>query len=119
MKPEYTFLALVLVHWVADFVLQSHTMATNKSTSIKWLSIHISVYSFTWFLVGIWFFPVATVAAFAGITFACHWVTDYFTSKWTSRLWKAGKVHDFFVVVGFDQCLHYTQLVLTYMILTS
>lgn len=119
MKPEYAFLAIVFLHWVADFVLQSHKMATNKSTSVKWLTYHVGVYSSVWFLAGILFLPWQVVTCFTGVTLVCHWITDYFTSKWTSRLWKANKVHDFFVVVGFDQVLHYTQLVITYMILTN
>lgn len=30
------------------------------------------------------------------------------------KLWAKGDVHNFFVSVGFDQVLHYTQLFLTY-----
>lgn len=119
MKPEYTILAMLFIHWVSDFVLQTHKMATNKSTSVKWLSAHVGVYVLAWFFAGFLIFPVHLVAAFVGITFICHWVTDYFTSKWTSRLWREGKIHDFFVVIGFDQFLHFFQLIITYTLLTQ
>ena len=54
---------------------------------------------------------------FVGITFVCHTITDYFTSRLNSKLWAKGDVHNFFVSVGFDQVLHYVQLFLTYQLL--
>jgi hypothetical protein len=43
-------LAVILVHWFADFVLQTHKEATNKSTSFRWLVSHTSTYSVVWSL---------------------------------------------------------------------
>jgi len=43
---------------------------------------------------------------FALLNGAIHFVVDYNTSRVTSRLWQEKRVHDFFVVVGFDQLLH-------------
>lgn len=51
------------------------------------------------------------------ITFITHWITDYNTSRWTSKLWAKGDVHNFFVVVGGDQLIHYLTLLITYKIL--
>ena len=60
---------------------------------------------------------------FIPITFVCHWLTDYFTSKVNTGLAieakRTTKWHDFFVNVGFDQLLHYIQLFLTYYYLSS
>lgn len=42
---------------------------------------------------------------------------DYFTSRLNSKLWAQGRTHDFFVAVGFDQVLHYIQLILTYVLI--
>ena len=114
-------LFIILVHWFADFVLQTHHMSTRKSSSNYYLTLHVTVYAFAtiflWALVlpllqihltfnGVWLSVIAI--------FAMHWVTDYFTSRWTSRLYKEENYHDFFVVIGFDQVLHYTQLLLTF-----
>ncbi len=87
---------VLLVHFLADFVLQTDKMAKGKSTSNKWLSIHIGVYTLPLFIFG-WKF-----ALFNG---ACHWGIDFFTSRATNYLWQKHRVHVFFVVIGFDQLL--------------
>jgi hypothetical protein len=93
------------MHFVADFILQSDDMAKNKSKSNKWLSMHIAAYTVPFFWFG-W--------KFALINGAAHFVTDWFTSRASSKLWNNGKVHWFFVVIGFDQAIHMTTLFLTY-----
>lgn len=98
-------LLLIWTHTVADFALQTDAMAINKSSSNKWLAIHVGIYAACLIPFG----PV-----FALVNFALHFVTDWVTSRMTSRLWKAGRRHEFFVVIGIDQALHLTALVLTY-----
>lgn len=39
--------------------------------------------------------------------------------KRNGSLWEQKKVHEFFVSIGFDQLLHYIQLILTFKLLTS
>lgn len=123
MSLEIIF-GIIFIHWVADFVLQSHWMAANKSTSNAALSLHVYVYSMVWFFVGtalpLWQeVSMLFVTSFTLITFVCHWITDYFTSRLNSWLWKKGDIHNFFVSVGFDQVLHYAQLLLTYYFLKN
>ena len=38
---------IALIHLIVDFFLQTREMGENKSKSIKWLSLHILVYSFS------------------------------------------------------------------------
>jgi len=102
----FDLIILVWVHWFADFVMQSHSMATNESKSNIWLTKHIIVY--TLFLI-----PFGLI--FALINGIAHWITDYYSSRLSSKMYAKGDTHNFFVVIGFDQALHITVLLLSYM----
>lgn len=127
----YNIIALLFIHWVADFVCQTDWMAQNKSKEWKPLLTHTLLYSFvTMALLFIWFhIQYGLFNNYLGLLFLCfkfsiitlwfHTVTDYFTSRLNSKLWNEKKVHWFFVSVGFDQFLHYLQLLLTYKYLFS
>ena len=115
LNEIWTFLThpvvvLIWLHFIADFVMQSSAMATNKSSSNKWLGLHVLVYTLPWFYFG-WLFAIINGVA--------HFITDYFSSRATSKLWKKREVHWFFVVVGFDQAIHLTTLFVTYGILVG
>lgn len=114
-------LGILFVHWVADFLCQTHEMSIKKSKSNKWLSYHVSVYSLVttvfWTMAMFRVDPLINLPLVFGITFVTHWITDYFTSRWTSKLYAKGDIHNFFVVVGLDQFIHYTTLLGTYSLL--
>lgn len=143
-------LAIILMHWLADFVFQTDKMAKGKSKNWNDLLSHTGTYSVIWLIPIILLFPknwttsqyVLTSLLFGGITFIAHTVTDYFTSRLNSKLtpkeetimlkWDINQkeepfirfpngrsYHNLFVNIGFDQVLHYTQLLLTYYILTK
>ena len=119
----YIVLGILFIHWVADFLFQTDKMATGKSKNWTDLLNHTATYSLIWFIpifIMIYFFHHSPYLwIFPYITFICHTITDYFTSRLNSKLWKEQKVHWFFVSVGFDQFLHYTQLLFTYYVLTK
>lgn len=105
--------AIIIIHWIADFVLQTDWQAKNKSKRNDALLLHTSIYS------SIWIIPAILILGLNGclfflITFMCHTITDYFTSRLNTKLWAKGDVHNFFVSIGFDQVLHYIQLFTTY-----
>jgi hypothetical protein len=104
--PTVPFVIYVFwIHFVSDFVLQTDQMAKSKSTSNEWLTRHVLTY-------GVFFF-IYLGPVYAIVNCVLHWITDYFSSRASSKLWKEGRVHDFFVVIGLDQAIHMTCLILT------
>lgn len=109
------FVHIMTLHWIGDFILQSRKMADNKSSSIKWLSIHVLTYTAT-LLIGMLFFT-ENFLEFALINGILHWVTDFFTSKESKIAYQSGDIHGFFMIIGFDQLIHNTCLYISYLIL--
>lgn len=107
-------LLIVWLHFVADFILQSDKVSKTKSGDNAVLAYHVMLYSLPFIPFAAWYMPAGATAAFVGINLAAHFITDYITSRMTSKLWKAGKVHWFFVVIGADQAIHMTTLFLTF-----
>lgn len=105
------FLILIWLHLMGDFILQSDWMAVNKSKSLLPLATHVMVYSIPFAIIFGWRYGL--------INMGCHFITDFFTSRLTSYLWKLEKRHDFFVVIGFDQAIHLTTLLFTLRFVTG
>lgn len=101
--PLIMLFLILGTHFIADFTLQTDEMAKNKSKSNQWLLRHVCIYTlcFVWTLSPI----------FLLYTGVMHFLTDYVTSRWSSKLWKEEKVHDFFVVIGLDQFIHQVTLI--------
>ena len=100
-----TVLMLIWMHFVADFILQSDEMAMNKSKDNGWLGLHVFIYSLPFALIS----PL-----YALINGVLHFMTDYVSSREASKLRKEEKYHWFFVVIGLDQAIHISTLLLTY-----
>lgn len=97
---------LVITHFIADFMMQSDNMTKNKSKSNKVLLSHVSIYTIA--------FMVLVSPLYGLVNGILHFAIDYVTSRRTARLWAEGRVHDFFVTIGFDQMLHMLSLIWTY-----
>lgn len=122
-----TIFTILIVHWIADFILQTDKQAKGKSSNWSDLITHTFVYSVSWLVPIVMLLDgngysaeilIKNAFLFSFITFICHTVTDYFTSRLNKYLLAKGDHHNFFVSVGFDQLLHYFQLFITYKILT-
>ncbi len=115
---DQIFIFILLIHFLADFALQTDEQAKGKSIDPKWLTYHVGVYSIIW-LMASWFYfgDFRQALFFAIVTFICHWVTDFITSRVGKPFWDKGDYHNGFVVVGFDQILHYLQLWYTFKII--
>lgn len=122
------FVLLIFSHFIADFYFQTDEMAVNKSTSNRALTVHVNTYIAYLFAITVLPFcylihaheswhKTGALFAFYVVNWIMHWIQDYNTSRWTTRLYKADRRHDFFVVIGFDQFLHYATLAATFSIL--
>ena len=105
MIDIYSIVLLIWIHFFADFICQTDYMAINKSKKNLILLVHVLVYCIPFLIFGL---------KFALINAVLHFITDWFTSRITSYLWKKEQRHWFFVVIGLDQAIHMTCLFLTY-----
>lgn len=128
---------IIIIHWIADFIMQDEKWALGKSKNWSDLLFHTFTYSLLWWI------PIMTIALylqlsneivsdfmnkgalFILITFICHTATDHITSRIASKKFAEGKygsaIPNFgaFTIIGFDQVLHYMQLFSTYYLLTK
>ncbi len=95
----YLILLLALIHYMGDYILQTHMMAKSKSSSWKWLSAHVATYTAVLLITTGW--PL-----FALVNGVLHFLTDAITSRITTKLWAQQKWHWFFTWLGADQLIH-------------
>lgn len=112
---------ILLIHFLADFGLQTHEQTQNKSSDNLYLFYHVAVYSGIWF-IALLGHPYTEkggqyISLFVFITFILHFCTDYVTSRISKKFFEKQDYHNGFVVVGFDQLLHYVQLLACWKIL--
>lgn len=108
---------IIWAHFVCDFILQTDGMAQGKSSSNVWLGKHIAVYTGTLLFILAWKYAIAGALLYCLVNGAAHFATDYVTSRITKKLWATKQVHNFFVVIGFDQAIHLTTLIATLFLL--
>lgn len=115
--------SILIIHYIADFCLQTEYQGMNKWHSVMALCEHTFMYSAIWFFISIFYYFIdknILIIAFAPITFVLHTSTDYFTSKISHEKYNDYHFYGFtgfWSVIGFDQILHIVQLVLTYQLL--
>jgi uncharacterized membrane protein len=126
MVSYYTIITLLLIHWIFDFHLQTDEMSKNKSKSNWALCEHVFIYT-----MGLGVMAVLNISYFVGhlgnwsggvfvlINCVAHFLTDWVTSRATSALYEKERYHDFFVVIGADQMIHYITLFGTFVWLTN
>lgn len=117
MSEVQIFILILVVHFLADFGLQTHDQATLKSSSHKFLFYHVAVYTAVWSMV-FFFLPINKELNAVHLwlvmvfyIFTTHYITDYFTSRIGKTFWNEKDFHNGFVVYGFDQILHYLSLI--------
>ena len=99
-----SYILVIWLHFIADFVLQSDKVAMNKSKDTNCLIWHCSIYGMVMLIFG---------PTFAIINAVLHFITDYVTSRITSYFWITNQRHWFFTTIGLDQAIHMSCLFLT------
>lgn len=91
---------IIINHYLADFICQTSKMATRKSISVKWLTLHVIVYTIAmspiafylnYKLYGIWWetdFNRIAGSIWLLANFILHWITDFSTSRLTGFLYR-------------------------------
>ena len=118
MISVHLIIFILFVHWVADFIIQTEEQATTKSKSNIALTDHVATYTA---VLALSIAPVLALKhplgfpylAFVLLNGAIHWCVDWRTSRWTSKLFGDKDFHNGFVVVGADQLIHTSTLILT------
>jgi len=125
-------LTILMVHWLLDFIIQTDEQAKSKWHSNEALLSHTGIYAGGWFFAAVFMLMSGSTDAkgnttdayfiwyalvVAGITFVAHTVTDYITSRESHKYFAKMDTHNGFIIIGFDQILHYVQLYLTFKLL--
>jgi hypothetical protein len=111
MTTDTLFIYILLIHFLADFALQTHEQASKKSSDNLFLLYHVSTYTLVWIFACIPIFGFSLkIITFCEFTFLFHFLTDFITSRIGKSFWEKEDYHNGFVVVGFDQILHYVQI---------
>lgn len=114
-----TLVLLAFTHFVGDFILQNDHIAKNKGRSMSVLALHVALYGFslcmfvlTLYLLGYTLDPYSAIL-FLLVNVLAHGATDVITSGIAGKYKKEGNDNMFFNVIGFDQFIHISTLVLT------
>lgn len=102
------FIAIIWVHLIADFALQSRYIAIRKGKEIRYLLLHGLIYFACMLTFGIWF---------ASINAVLHISVDFITSKFTSKFYKENNDYMFYLTIGIDQSIHLSVLLITFMMI--
>lgn len=122
----YLVLWILFCHWYSDFVEQTPWQADNKSKNFRALIDHTMGYSLLMWICAFCYICVTAqlgrhaifnALMFWMITLVLHTATDYVTSRINARLYAEKRIHDLFVSIGFDQFLHFAQLLITFKLL--
>jgi hypothetical protein len=95
---------ILFAHWCGDYALQTSEMATLKASSVKWLTIHVAVYSIPILAVSFVLFNSQAALVYMAINAGLHWSVDLITSRVAAKYRSNQRAYH--LIVGFDQFLH-------------
>lgn len=116
MGSIHAFILILIIHFLADFPLQTHEQATKKGESNKWLFYHVGTYTLIWSVIYMTLpfqseYPLLSWLTFSLLIGVPHFIVDWVTSRVGKPFWRSQDFHNGFTVVGFDQVIHYLCLI--------
>lgn len=101
-----TILTIVVLHFIADWLLQSRNTAERKSEDVSVLLLHCFVYGLP--------FMIFVSPIYGAINLWLHFVVDYVTSRINKHYYTTKQMKKFWNMIGFDQTIHFVILFTTY-----
>lgn len=108
---------ILFIHFIADFICQSDKMALNESFNIWYLLYHVSAYIIIIGIILMPFYiqkPDIEIGKFFTLNFLTHWIIDFIILRIKAKHWEQRKRHWFFVMIGFEQVLHISILLISW-----
>ncbi len=110
-------IAILVMHLIADFLLQGSTLSLLKGSKILYLLLHVLIYT-TFFVVLSPFLLSMTFQEgliFSGINGGLHLVVDFITSKLKAIFWQK-KEGIYIAIISIDNLIHIGVLIYTYFV---
>ena len=111
MIDPWTFIIILICHWVGDYLLQFNAIANQKSEHLGWLALHVLIYTSVLFVGVLFIFHLQEAMYYCAVNAAFHFVTDFVTGKFSSKYKSNPRI--FYPIIGFDQFIHTVTLLLT------
>lgn len=109
MTDAHILIWVLAVHFFADFSCQTQWMATNKSKNNKALAAHILTYAA---VMSVFLIPTGISLTFVLSNAILHLLTDYVSSRFSSRFYREERIGAFWNVIAADQFAHIAALIL-------
>ena len=106
---------LILMHIIADVLLQGNTLSKLKSSKITFLFAHVGIYTVFFIALSPLLLSLTFMQGlvFSLINGATHLVIDFFTGKLKIKYWKESETK-YMAVISIDHVLHILILIITF-----
>ncbi|MCV0439699.1 MAG: DUF3307 domain-containing protein [Hydrogenophaga sp.] len=109
MAESLLLLWVLAVHFIADFACQPRYLGINKSSKHWALLAHVAIYGGVLWLGLI---PTGIGLTFVILNCILHLITDFVSSRLTTRFYKEGRMYAFWNTIAADQFAHIAGLIL-------
>lgn len=111
-------LILLVLHLIADFLLQGSGLSKRKESKILYLFIHVGIYTLLFAILSPLLLSLTIVQGliFSGINGFSHLIIDFFSSKLKHKYWQKNE-SVYVLLITLDFVLHMAILLSTYIYL--